>query len=120
MVTKKELLEFAAKVYANPDLKYCPVWKCMAIQDNDTGYYKWGSAWNSLTDSDCALDLVTRLGLCVIAREDCVIVSDTTGEFTVNIYYNDEGISSANEATRLAVTRCAAEVMKRSKVLSQA
>lgn len=90
----------------------------MAIQDRGTGYYDWDTYWNSLTSSDCALDLVTRLGLSVMAHEDGVTASDKTGRVIVEVHYNDEGISSANEATRLAVTRCAAEVMKRSKVLS--
>lgn len=111
MTTKKELLQLATKVYANPNLKYCPAWKGMAEYDSDTGYYVWDTYWNSLTSSDCALDLVTRLGLCVIAQEDCVTVSDAAGKVIIDVSYDDEDISSASEATRLAITRCAAAVM---------
>ena len=111
MTSKKELLVCAAKVYANPDLKYCPAWKCMAIQDRDTGYYKWGTAWNSLTSSDNAIDLVTRLGLSVMAHEDGVTASDKSGRIIIEVAYDDEGVSSASEAARLAITKVAACVM---------
>lgn len=117
MMTKKELLEFAAKVYANPNLVYCPAWKCMAEYDRETQYYNWDSYWNSLTNSDNALDLVTRLQLSVMGHEDGVTASDKTGRFIVEVNYNDERVSCASEAMRLAITTVAAAVaMKHSEV----
>jgi hypothetical protein len=120
MMTKKELLERASKVYANPNLMYCPAWKCMAEYDRDTGYYTWGASWNSLTNSDNALDLVTRLQLSVMAHEDGISVSDKAGRVIVEVNYDDERVSSANEAMRLAITTAAAaaatEVMGCSEV----
>jgi hypothetical protein len=101
MMSKKELLEFAAKVYANPNLKYCPAWKGMVELDSESQSYIWSTYWNSLTSSDCALDLVTRLGLNVMAHEDGVTVSDNSGRFIVEVNYDDEGVSSANEAMSL-------------------
>ena len=41
---------------------------------------------------------------------------DKTGRFIAEVNYDDERVSSANEAMRLAITTVAAEVMKRSEV----
>ena len=112
----KTLLELAAKVYANPNLVYCNAWKGMAEYDSDTGYYIWDTYWNSLKNSDNALDLVTRMQLSVIGHEYGVTASDKTGRFIVEVNYDDERVSSKSEAIRLAITTVAAEVMKRSKV----
>ena len=116
MMSKKELLEFAAKVHANPNLKYCDAWKGMAEYDRETQYYSWDSYWNSLTNSDNALDLVTRLGLNVMAHEDGVTASDKSGRVIIEVAYDDEGISSPAGATRLAITKVAACVMGYSEV----
>ena len=112
----KTLLELAAKVYANPNLVYCNAWKGMAEYDSDAGYYIWDTYWNSLTNSDNALDLVTRMQLSVMGHEAGVTASDKTGRVIVGVGYDDEGVSSKSEAIRLAITTVAAEVMKRSEV----
>ena len=62
------------------------------------------------------LVLVTRMQLSVMGHEDGVIASDKTGRFIAEVNYDDERVSSANEAMRLAITTVAAEVMKRSEV----
>lgn len=116
MMTKKELLERASNVYANPNLMYCDAWKCMAAYDRDNECYNWDTSWNALTNSDNALDLVTRLQLSVMAHEDGVTASDKVGRVIVDIGYDDVRVSSAPEAMRLAITTVAAIVMNCSEV----
>jgi hypothetical protein len=93
----KELLEFAAKAASLPECGWMgPAF--MYVKDNTF------TDWNPLTDDGDALRLAVKLELSIQPDSDLVMVGDMYCEWE---YFEDRG-----EATRIAITRAAAEIGK--------
>lgn len=103
----RELLELAAKAYADPHIKpggpdftrwigYDEVLDCdVAVR------------WNPLTDDGDALRLAAGLCLNVLSSEACVVVEDEKGVECIEYFYGPEDYTSG---WRLAIVRAAAEI----------
>lgn len=111
MTTDKELLESAAKAAGLTHLTYCEVWNCMAVY-NHAGYFEWKTIWNPSKDSDHAMDLITRLQLCVQGHDTGVTVSNGNGTILIQVEYDSDSRVDKSIAVLLAITKVAATIGK--------
>ena len=107
-MTEREMLEFAAKA-SGVDLKYDK----FGQSDNADRVYCY---WNPLTDDGDALRLAVKLGIGFRHRAGGDgstypgLVTVFTGSFDLTEYVSKSG--DAISATRLAITKAAAEIGK--------
>lgn len=109
VTTDKELLESAAKAAGLTHLTYCEVWNCMAVYNHAGGYFEWDTYWNPTRRSSDAMDLLTRLQLCVQGHDGSVTASNLKGTVTAEVEYSS-GSKTIKTAVFLAITRVAAAI----------
>jgi hypothetical protein len=123
MNTDQELLILAAKA-ADLNLTYCPAWKCMAreMQDSEGWYFDSNSCWNPLTNDGDAFRLAVKLRLVCCAGEHPIFTNnpdrmaawaDRDVMYGSDLYTTEEWSKSTGNpyaATRRAIVRAAAEI----------
>ena len=105
-MSTRKLLESAAKAANMTHLTYCEAWDCMAVY-NLAGYFEWDTYWNPVKYSDTAIDLISRLNLCVMGHTDGVTVSNSSGTVLIEVDYSP---GCEAEDIRLAITKVAAAI----------
>ena len=116
-MTDREMLELAARAAGLKE--FTEINGRFAVRTRFTGMQDW-SPWNPLTDDGDALRLAVKLGLHVmqypiydepkhsaIAKKSARLLDDTCVDTCVGIEVYD---SDPYAATRLAITRAAAEI----------
>lgn len=107
-MTDKELLEKAAKAAGMVGYKYCESWKAIAQHDHG-GFF--GESWNPLTDDGDALRLAVKCGINPIQCIDSVDAMHFDSCIVETEMFEDHD-GDVMAATRLAITRAAAAMVK--------
>lgn len=108
-MTNKEILELAAKAYGLEGYAYVEAWGCMAERKEGGGFHL-STHWSPLDDDGHALRLAVKLNLTVEAEMEIAVWPSYGTGADVCV---EEATNDPYAATRLAITRCAAEIGKR-------